>query len=637
MTRLAGVRWIAPVVVMLALTLRSAAQVIPAVGDPPGPRTGMIVGQVVDAGTGSPIPEAIVRLSMPKYFESPAAPQGRVMADNEGRFFFADLPAGEFFVQAAKDGYTPGTYAQRRAWGQSLLVTLADGERLTDVTLRVWKYGVIAGTVVDEAGEPVVGVAVRALIRNVVAGRVQFGNMQLIPELVPLALTDDRGMFRLSQLIPGTYVVVVPSTQTTLPAAYLENADTALRNNLFFSGINEVTLLGQPRTQQVGESALMTSARVLVPPPPPSAGRMAVYRTTYYPAAATAGAATPIVLNAGEERTDIAVALRPEPAVRVSGRLVTPDGSAPPPITVRLVGSAMTDVVTANVPTGPDDVGFAAVSGMSDAAGRFTLLGVPAGDYVMQHASRFLNRQIEQGRSAYWISQRVAVGTEDVDLTVDLRPALRVEGRVEFRSASSAQPMPPAPGVGITFETPYGEPGQFAVSASNGPALVFSTIAAGGQYIARPVAIGGSGWVVQSVTSGGRDITDRVFNLQTDMTSLVVTFTDRRSKVSGTVTDAQGAASATAVVLAFPVDRKLWSGYGASPRNLTSALTARTGVYTFEHLPPGDYHVIAIDAADMDGWQDPARLEALAGEATQLTVGASDTSKTLDLRLKAIR
>ena len=163
----------------------------------------------------------------------------------------------------------------------------------------------------------------------------------------------------------------------------------------------------------------------------------------------------------------------------------------------------------------------------------------------------------------------------------------------------------------------------------------FSTVAAGGRYIVRPSEF--FGWFVQSVTAGGKDITDRVFDLQADTTSLVVTYTDRPSKVSGTVTDTRGAASPTAVVLAFPVDPRLWSGYGASPRNLKSALTARTGVYTFDHLPPGDYNVIAIDPAEADGWKDPGRLEALAGEATKLTVAAGDTSKTLDLRLKAIR
>ena len=182
-------------------------------------------------------------------------------------------------------------------------------------------------------------------------------------------------------------MVVVPSTQTTLPAAVLDGQDAALRNELFSAGITEVAPLGQPRTQQAGDFALLTLKRVLIPPPPSAAGRMAVYPTTYFPAAATAAAATQVKLEAGQERTDISIAVRPVPAVRLSGRLVTPDGSPPPPTTIRLVGAAMTDVITSTVPT----VGFETVSGMSDANGRFTLLGVPPGEYVLKHAHPFLS------------------------------------------------------------------------------------------------------------------------------------------------------------------------------------------------------------------------------------------------------
>lgn len=621
-------RGVAPVVVLLVLTVRGAAQIIPTDGAPPGPRTGMIVGQVVDATTGAPVPEAIVRLSMPKYEETlPTTPKGRVMADGEGRFFFTDLPSGEYYLQATKDGYTPGTYGQRRAWGQSQRLTLGEGERPTDVVLRVWKYAVIGGTVVDEAGEPVVGVAVRALIKDVVAGRTRFGNNEMIPELVPVARTDDRGMFRLSQLVPGTYVVVVPSTQTTLPVAILEGQDATLRNELRVAGVTEVTPLGHARTQQVGDVALLTLNRVLIPPPPSLSGHIAVYPTTYFPAAATAGAANQIALEAGQERTDVTISVRPVPAVRVSGRLVTPDGSAPPRTTIRLVGDAMAGVITSTVP----DVGFETVSGMSEATGRFTLLGVPPGDYLLTHANPFLSRAIQQGTPAYWISQRITVGTDDLlDLVVTLRPALRVEGRIEFRGASGEKPM--AGGL-VVFETPFGEPGQFAVEAPRGS---FSTVAAGGQYIAQPFPLRG-GWYVQSVMLGDRDITDRAFDLQTDATSLVVTYTDRPSKVSGTVTDARGAASATAIVVVFPADRQRWSGYGSSPRILKSALTAKSGVYTFDHLPSGEYYLAALDAADADGWLDPSRLEALAADATNLAVAAGDAPKTIDLRLRGIR
>ena len=627
-----GLARIAALVVGLALTVRGAAQVIPAAPAPPGPRTAMIVGQVVDAVTEDPVGEAIVQMAMRASSENPSTPRGRVMTDGEGRFFFSDLPAGEYFLEATKDGYAPGTYGARRAWTQSQALSLAEGERPTDITLKVWKYGVIAGTVIDEVGEPVVGVAVRALIKDVFAGRTRFGNLQFIPELVPATTTDDRGMFRLSQLLPGSYVVFVPSTQTTVPAALVERSDAGVRSDLFFAGVGELSLLGQPRTQQVGDSALLTLNNVLIPPPLSAAGRMAVYPTTYFPAAATARAATPIAIQSGEERTDVTISVRPVPAVRVSGRLVTPDGSTPPRTAIRLVGAAMADVLTTGLVTGPGYVGMETVTGLSDATGRFTLHGVPAGEYVLSQANRFLSRAIQQGQPAYWISQPITVGADDLsDLVVALRPALRVEGRIEYVGANTSQPAMR----GISFETPFGELGQFAVEVTKGATLAFSTVVAGGQYIARPYETGG--WFVRSVTLRGKDITDRVFDLQEDATSIIVTYTDRPSKVTGTVTDDQGSTSGTAVVLVFPVDPQRWSGYGASPRTLKNALANRRGVYTIDHLPPGEYYAIAVAADDIDGWKNPAVLETLATQATRLTVAADAAPKTVDLRVKAIR
>jgi len=102
-------------------------------GAPSGPRTGLIVGQVVDS-TGAPVPEAIVRMSMPKYFSDlPTTPKGRVMADQEGRFFFSDLPAGDYYLVATKDGYAGGVFGQRRPNGarQTRSGQLLDWDRIT--------------------------------------------------------------------------------------------------------------------------------------------------------------------------------------------------------------------------------------------------------------------------------------------------------------------------------------------------------------------------------------------------------------------------------------------------------------------------------------------------------------------------
>jgi hypothetical protein len=333
--------------------------------------------------------------------------------------------------------------------------------------------------------------------------------------LVPTTTTDDRGMFRLSQLTPGSYVVVVPSTQTTVPVTVLNNftKDQSLLNEIFSAvqpnGSNSVSAvraalpIGQPRTQQAGDVALVTMSSVLIPAFAPlgaTAGqaapggaiadkpvspvdRMAVYRTTYFPAAATAAAATAITLEGGEERTDLTIGLRPTPAVRLSGRLVTPDGSAPPPMALRLVGEAANDV---------GDEGFEVVSGVSDTTGRFTLMGVPPGEYVLKHAGRIPSFAIQQGQPAFWLAQHLTVGSSDVrDLTVPVRPALRIEGRLEFRGATD-KPVPPIIfNAGAIFETAFGESGQFALQGANRETGAFFTFAAGGQYIMRPIELAG--------------------------------------------------------------------------------------------------------------------------------------------------
>jgi len=392
---------------------------------------------------------------------------------------------------------------------------------------------------------------------------------------------------------------------------------------------------GQPRILDAGDVGMLTLNRVLIPPPPGADGRMQVYRTTYFPAAMTPGMATPVALESGGERSDLMIALEPVPAVRVSGRLVTPDGSTPPMTSICLVSDAAANVVDSGLisGSGPPPARFETVIGVSDARGRFTLLGIPAGEYVIRQCNRFLSRALSQGTPAYWISQRLTVGTSDLsDVAVELRPGLRIEGTIQFRP-SGRQPALPLPSIkGLSFETPFGEPGRFAVEARDGR---FASIAPGGRFIARPYEVGG--WFVQSVRLGDTDITDRPFDLQSDTTSLVVTFTDASSKVSGIVRDTRGSVGPGALALAFPVDQERWSGYGPDSRLLKSAVTSHTGAYAFENLPAGEYYLVAVEeAAAADGWRDPKILERLAGAATKLVVSGT-AAATIDLTLKAVR
>src|SRR5690349_7910677 len=99
--------------VLLGLTLcgtvSPALQQIPVNGAAQGSRTGLIAGQVLDT-TGPPLPDAIVRLTLPAFNPNvPTTPKGRVVTDRDGRFFFAGLPGGAYYLSASRDGYAGGT------------------------------------------------------------------------------------------------------------------------------------------------------------------------------------------------------------------------------------------------------------------------------------------------------------------------------------------------------------------------------------------------------------------------------------------------------------------------------------------------------------------------------------------------
>ena len=69
------------------------------------------------------------------------------------------------------------------------------------VTITMFKGGVINGTVTDTDGQPVVALRVRALMLRDANGQ------QSNPSMMSERLTDDRGVYRLYGLEPGTYVV----------------------------------------------------------------------------------------------------------------------------------------------------------------------------------------------------------------------------------------------------------------------------------------------------------------------------------------------------------------------------------------------------------------------------------------------
>jgi hypothetical protein len=597
------------------LVLQAGRAVEPPPSQRPRPTgTGLIVGQVVDGSSGKAIPETIVQL----VFAGGGLLQTRVMTDGDGRFFFADLPAGAFFLSATKPGYT-----RRTAINTSPpTFELADGERRSDARLELWKNGVITGTVVDDIGEPVVGVTVRAMRRVVSAGRTRY----LTTNPIGQATTDDRGVFRMSALVPDEYVVFVPSTQTSIPIALVQStARSAALQNEMFRAINEFSPLGNARNQAFGDVVLMTPGSIAVPPAADAAGHLNVFQTTYYPATLNPSDATPIALASGEERSGINLQLKSVRSVRLAGRLIGPGGSLLP------TALRLTPVGTG---TWTSEVGLETVTGMSENGGAFTLLGVPAGQYLLRVLSPrpsdlgggMLAPPSTADQPIHWAAQVVTVG--DTDLTgveVVLRPTVRVSGRLEF---SGTKPPPASAGLARVRFQPVEAGSTWGGAVDPDASHNFVAGLPGGRYFVEVEAP--ADWYVKAVSDGRNEVLHSGVDVSGDV-NLVVTLSDRTTELSGAVRDAKGAPDLRAVVVVFPVDWRARADLGSRHRRFTSAPITRAGAYRIVDLFPDAYCVAALPVDAIFAWQDAKMLEALSRTATRVQLGEGE-QRVVDLK-----
>jgi hypothetical protein len=157
------------------------------------PGTGTITGRVT-SDDGRPLADAVIFLS--RTFARVPGPPQTFTTDGEGRFRAPNLEAGLYTVGASLPGYAMSESLMEP--GEPSYYKIGDSVNLTLV-----KGGVITGTVRDAGGEPVVAIPVRALRVRDARGRAT----PLRGPGSPERLTDDRGVYRIYGLPPGTYLV----------------------------------------------------------------------------------------------------------------------------------------------------------------------------------------------------------------------------------------------------------------------------------------------------------------------------------------------------------------------------------------------------------------------------------------------
>ena len=383
-----------------------------------------------------------------------------VVTGADGRFVFRDLAAGTYPLRATSAGYIGGSAGQGRPGGPARAIDLADGERLGDVTIRLWKYAVVGGTIFDEAGDPAMELQVQVFRRTMIAGKLQFA-----PGAV--GQTDDRGRYRIGRLTPGDYVIGVAQTQSTVPSAIVESLIESFSNNsqappaafmdLVMSGMSGRMFASVSSGVRVGD--VSWGASYAGAPPPAATGRAAGYQTTFFPAAASPALATAVTLGSGEDRDGLDITLPLVPTVRVSGAVTGPSGPIPN-LAVRLVLTGHQGLLVRNE--------FDTATAVTRPDGTFTLVGVPPGQYVacVRKAPVITGSASTPSVSEpmLFTEMPVSVGTVDISgLSLTLREGPRVSGRIAFTGTSPAMTPQQLQAIHVELQPADGSPRPYPV------------------------------------------------------------------------------------------------------------------------------------------------------------------------------
>ena len=565
-------------------------------GGPPIPTTGtsLLAGQVIEASSGKPVPGARVAIQSNRGFRPET-----VFADPQGRFYFANLPAGSYTAEAAMPGYQAAIAASARA------TVLADGERQTSVRVKLVKLGSLAGTVRDEAGDPATGTEIVALRRGIVNGR---------PELVRSGQTraDDRGAYRITGLRPGEYLVCA-----------------CARDPIPFDGVLLTTIASEP-------AQLLTLAARAIKSGSDVAGLDGTLRTyppTFFPNSTTIAQADRVTLASGEERTGVDISVTAVRAARVSGALMGATG----PTTAQWLR-----LIPAN--EGDESAAAGAIQPMLvQPDGRFDFAGVPPGQYVLkvQHlpiaegtlgpsgaalalvGSRGVTAPTRLAEAApWWAAEPITIAGADVrGLSIVLRQGPRIAGHLEFQGATPPPP-PDALGKALLSFLPLGANAREAVMqpARVAPDSTFSVagVLPGPYYLLPRATI--PGWSVKSVTVSGVDVTDLAFDVgPSDLTDIIVTVSDAPPTVlAGNLVGSPLPLTDDLTALVFPADRRYWANPGAALRRFRAAAISQAGTFSISALAPGEYLVVAVTDDAAVEWQDARRLDTLSRGAQRV-------------------
>ncbi len=460
----------------------------------------------------------------------------------------------------------------------------------------------VDGVVVNHVtGEPISGAHVRVLTGDVASISV---------ERVYGAVSDQAGRFAVSGMQPGLYLVVPEHSGYvfTRPAGPIPATVLALRAGQHVTGQKvELTPIGFVSGRVVDEDGDPVSGAPLqlhaAPPDTDFVNPFAIalpYRTddrgefrivvapgnyylqttpwqqfgpTWHPSADRQDQASAIEVKPGQEATaDIRLRRAPPPGSGGGGSLLSLSGA--------VTGSPnRSAIVMLHVRTNTGTFQSFRGSG-TDAAGNFTIRGVPPGSYR-------IFAQYPPGKLQSQVLEMQLSGADTGDVQLALRAGENVDGSVEVNGSAPTRRLtvklealePNGPGTPETAPAEVGKDGTFRVSG-----------VLAGRYRLR-VGTLQEGEFIRSVNIGGATVDESGFELSGGAAGPVkILVSNKAGQVSGNVLDRDGrpVTSPLAAVL-------LWKDAAQVRPEIN---TVSGGRYALRDVRPGKYRLLAVDAFD---------------------------------------